>query len=190
MRFSVNINFTTTQHNEWFWKIQRRKCVQLWPAPCLDPIKLLKKNSHLIQSSEWLWVVVMQHILIHALCSLIVWVGGWKRKGYGIVSSSSLQVNLVTRRVLQLSFLHLPFDLPLPTPKQPAFTRGQNVIDTSSTIDSAKNCSNNSVTISTTEARWYIKEKKWCRTNLFVLFVCTLICYMLVTKCCISLILF
>ncbi|GLT64143.1 hypothetical protein SLA2020_366530 [Shorea laevis] len=42
---------------------------------------------------------------------------------------------------------------PLPTPKQPAFTRGRNVIDTNSTIDSAENCSKNSVTISTMEAR-------------------------------------
>jgi hypothetical protein len=43
---------------------------------------------------------------------------------------------------------------PLPTPKQPAFTRGRNVIDTNSTNDStAENGSNNSVTISTMEAR-------------------------------------
>ncbi|GLT71529.1 hypothetical protein SLA2020_435410 [Shorea laevis] len=42
---------------------------------------------------------------------------------------------------------------PLRTPKQPAFTRDRNVIDTNSTIDSAKNCSENSVTISIMEAR-------------------------------------
>ncbi|XP_059437250.1 receptor-like serine/threonine-protein kinase SD1-8 [Corylus avellana] len=42
---------------------------------------------------------------------------------------------------------------PLPTPKQPAFTRGRNVIDTNSTIDNPEICSKNSLTISTMEAR-------------------------------------
>jgi hypothetical protein len=42
---------------------------------------------------------------------------------------------------------------PLPKPKQPAFTTGRNMMDTNPTIDIAGNCSNNSVTISTMEAR-------------------------------------
>ncbi len=42
---------------------------------------------------------------------------------------------------------------PLPKPKQPAFTTGRNMMDTNPTIDPAGNCSNNSVTISTLEAR-------------------------------------
>jgi hypothetical protein len=42
---------------------------------------------------------------------------------------------------------------PLPEPKQPAFTTGRNKMDTNPTIDSAGNCSKNSVTISTMEAR-------------------------------------
>ena len=42
---------------------------------------------------------------------------------------------------------------PLPTPKQPAFSIGQNMIDTNSTVDGAENCSKNSVTISAMEAR-------------------------------------
>jgi hypothetical protein len=41
---------------------------------------------------------------------------------------------------------------PLPTPKQPAFFTGRNM-DTNSTVDSAGNCSKNSVTISVMEAR-------------------------------------
>jgi hypothetical protein len=41
---------------------------------------------------------------------------------------------------------------PLPKPKQPAFTTGQNIMDTNPTIDTTRNCSNNSVTISTMEA--------------------------------------
>ncbi|XP_059457420.1 G-type lectin S-receptor-like serine/threonine-protein kinase At4g03230 isoform X4 [Corylus avellana] len=42
---------------------------------------------------------------------------------------------------------------PLPTPKQPAFFTGQNMMDTNSAVDSAGNCSKNSVTISAMEAR-------------------------------------
>ncbi|XP_062175878.1 receptor-like serine/threonine-protein kinase SD1-8 [Alnus glutinosa] len=42
---------------------------------------------------------------------------------------------------------------PLPTPKQPAFTTSWNMMDTNPTIDSAGNCSKNSLTISTMEAR-------------------------------------
>nr|WAU86896.1 birch protein [Betula platyphylla] len=42
---------------------------------------------------------------------------------------------------------------PLPTPKQPAFTTGRNMVDTNSSIDIAGNCSTNSVTISSMEAR-------------------------------------
>ncbi len=42
---------------------------------------------------------------------------------------------------------------PLPKPKLPALTTGQNMMDTNPTIDPAGNCSNNSVTISTLEAR-------------------------------------
>ncbi|XP_062177165.1 G-type lectin S-receptor-like serine/threonine-protein kinase At1g11330 [Alnus glutinosa] len=42
---------------------------------------------------------------------------------------------------------------PLPKPKQPAFTTGRNMMDTNPTIDTARNCSNNSVTISIMEAR-------------------------------------
>ncbi|GLT71528.1 hypothetical protein SLA2020_435400 [Shorea laevis] len=42
---------------------------------------------------------------------------------------------------------------PLPTPKQPAFTTGRNMMDTNSSIDIAGNCSTNSVTISAMEAR-------------------------------------
>jgi hypothetical protein len=42
---------------------------------------------------------------------------------------------------------------PLPTPKQPTFTIGRNVIDTNSTNDSVEKGSKNSVTISTMEAR-------------------------------------
>ncbi|XP_059437581.1 uncharacterized protein LOC132170571 [Corylus avellana] len=42
---------------------------------------------------------------------------------------------------------------PLPTPKQPAFTRGLNVNDTNSTINSVGNCSISNLTISITEAR-------------------------------------
>ncbi|XP_059437225.1 G-type lectin S-receptor-like serine/threonine-protein kinase At4g27290 [Corylus avellana] len=41
---------------------------------------------------------------------------------------------------------------PLPTPKQPAFTTGRNM-DINSSIDNAGNCSKNSVTFSTMEAR-------------------------------------
>jgi hypothetical protein len=41
----------------------------------------------------------------------------------------------------------------LPTPKQPAFSTGRNMMDTNSTVDGAENCSKNSVTISTMEAR-------------------------------------
>ncbi|XP_059429282.1 receptor-like serine/threonine-protein kinase SD1-8 isoform X2 [Corylus avellana] len=41
----------------------------------------------------------------------------------------------------------------LPTPKQPAFTSFQNMMDTNPTVDNAENCSKNSVTISTMEAR-------------------------------------
>jgi hypothetical protein len=42
---------------------------------------------------------------------------------------------------------------PLPKLKQPAFTIGRNMMDTNPRIDSAGNCSKNSVTISTMEAR-------------------------------------
>ncbi|XP_059455077.1 receptor-like serine/threonine-protein kinase SD1-7 [Corylus avellana] len=42
---------------------------------------------------------------------------------------------------------------PLPTPKQPAFSTGRNMMDTNSTVDSAGNCSKNSVTISAMDAR-------------------------------------
>ncbi|XP_062177120.1 G-type lectin S-receptor-like serine/threonine-protein kinase At4g03230 [Alnus glutinosa] len=42
---------------------------------------------------------------------------------------------------------------PLLTPKQPAFTTYQNMMDSNLTIDGACNCSNNSVTISVMEAR-------------------------------------
>ncbi|XP_062150844.1 receptor-like serine/threonine-protein kinase SD1-6 [Alnus glutinosa] len=42
---------------------------------------------------------------------------------------------------------------PLSKPKQPAFTTGRNMMDTNPTIDTSRNCSNNSVTISTMEAR-------------------------------------
>jgi hypothetical protein len=41
----------------------------------------------------------------------------------------------------------------LPTPKQPAFTTFQNMMDTNSTIDNAENFSKNSVTISIMKAR-------------------------------------
>jgi hypothetical protein len=41
----------------------------------------------------------------------------------------------------------------LPKPNQPAFTTGRDMMDTNPTIDIAGNCSNNSVTISTMEAR-------------------------------------
>ncbi|XP_062175782.1 G-type lectin S-receptor-like serine/threonine-protein kinase At4g27290 [Alnus glutinosa] len=43
--------------------------------------------------------------------------------------------------------------VPLLKPKQPAFTIGRNMMDTNPTIDTAGNCSNNNVTISTLEAR-------------------------------------
>ncbi|KAG7975915.1 hypothetical protein I3843_06G123900, partial [Carya illinoinensis] len=42
---------------------------------------------------------------------------------------------------------------PLPTPKQPAFTAGRNLMHTYPTINSAENCSINSVTVSRMEAR-------------------------------------
>jgi hypothetical protein len=42
---------------------------------------------------------------------------------------------------------------PLPTPKQPAFTRGRNATDTNSTIDSVGNCSISNLTISIMNAR-------------------------------------
>jgi hypothetical protein len=42
---------------------------------------------------------------------------------------------------------------PLPTPKQPAFTTDQNMMDSNLTIDGACNCSNNGVTISVMAAR-------------------------------------
>jgi hypothetical protein len=42
---------------------------------------------------------------------------------------------------------------PLPTPKQPAFTGGRNMIDKNSTNDNAEKGSINTVTISTMEAR-------------------------------------
>jgi hypothetical protein len=42
---------------------------------------------------------------------------------------------------------------PLPTPNQPAFSISRNMMDTNSTVDSAENCSKNSVTISAMEAR-------------------------------------
>jgi hypothetical protein len=42
---------------------------------------------------------------------------------------------------------------PLPTPKQPAFTTDQNMMDSNLRIDGACNCSNNSTTISVMEAR-------------------------------------
>ncbi|GLT64146.1 hypothetical protein SLA2020_366560 [Shorea laevis] len=82
------------------------------------------------------------------------------KKNTGFYNSDSLNLlryawELPTDRptmpdvVLMISNEHAP----LPTPKQPAFTRGRNVIDTNSTIDSAENCSKNSVTISTMEAR-------------------------------------
>jgi hypothetical protein len=41
----------------------------------------------------------------------------------------------------------------LPTPKQPAFTTDKNMMDTNFTVDNGENCSKNSVTISTMEAR-------------------------------------
>jgi hypothetical protein len=41
----------------------------------------------------------------------------------------------------------------LPTPKQPAFTTFQNMMDTNLTVNNAGNCSKNSVTISTMEVR-------------------------------------
>jgi hypothetical protein len=41
---------------------------------------------------------------------------------------------------------------PLPTPKQPKFSTGRNM-DTNSRVDSAENCSKNSVTISAMVAR-------------------------------------
>jgi hypothetical protein len=41
----------------------------------------------------------------------------------------------------------------LPIPKQPAFTTDKNMVDTNFTIDNGENCSKNSVTISTMEAR-------------------------------------
>jgi hypothetical protein len=41
----------------------------------------------------------------------------------------------------------------LPTPKQPAFTTFQNMMNTNSTIDNSENFSKNSVTISKMEAR-------------------------------------
>jgi len=42
---------------------------------------------------------------------------------------------------------------PLPKPKQPALTTGQNMMDTNPTIDTARNYSQNSITISTMEAQ-------------------------------------
>jgi hypothetical protein len=68
----------------------------------------------------------------------------------------------------------------LPKPKQPAFTTGWNM-ETNSTIDSAGNCSTNSVTISTMEARWLapISKKRNVLEPIFLfdLFAHTLICY-------------
>ena len=41
----------------------------------------------------------------------------------------------------------------LPTPNQSAFTTFQNMMDTNSIVDNVDDCSKNSVTISTMEAR-------------------------------------
>jgi hypothetical protein len=84
----------------------------------------------------------------------------------GYPSSSSLPLRFInigllcveenpTDRPTMLDVVSMISDehAPLPKPKQPAFTKGQNMMDTNPTDDSAGNCSNNSVTISTLEAR-------------------------------------
>jgi hypothetical protein len=42
---------------------------------------------------------------------------------------------------------------PLPTPKQPSFSTGRNMMDKNSTVDNSENCSKNSLSISAFEAR-------------------------------------